>query len=136
MTQKQFHHRRVKTARVPEKCRHFTLLELIFALGLLVLLATCFADSLELVRRQDRWFTEENRALLILDNTLERLTARPVRTLEEAQAIFLDEFRQSGLSANPELSPVCNLNQRRLVLEILKQNRKPLAHLEFTCKSE
>ena len=125
-----------RTSSRPVSAGRFSVLELTFALALLLLLATGFAGLLEVVVRQQRQFTDENRALLVLDNTLERLAARPSRTFADARAVFLDEFEASGLSRNPAVTPACEQSRDRLVLAVVKTNRRTLARVEFTCASK
>ncbi len=77
--------------------RHFTLVELMCALALTVLLFGMFFSLMQQLKRSRTAVRNEFVAVLVLENTLERLRPLEHPTRADAKRIFAEEFRAAEL---------------------------------------
>lgn len=117
-------------------CNNYTIVEMIFALGLMVLLTACFFSSLKMLREMNASFTTENRGLSVLDNTLERLESIKAYDSKKAEQIFLDEYRKSCLARNDKVRPDTKKENGIIWMRIMKTNNKALAEVKLKCPLE
>ena len=115
--------------------KQYTMLEIICALALFAVLTTAFFKSMDTLRKMDRDFTSENRALMVLDNTFERLGAMNDYSSSDVETAFLDEYAKSGLSPD-RISPVCKRHGSSIMLILIKKNGKPLIEVNIKCASK
>ncbi|HCE44736.1 MAG TPA: hypothetical protein DET40_14435 [Lentisphaeria bacterium] len=115
------------------KKNKFTLMELIFAMGLLAMVAALFSSSAYNLRIMDRNFTRESRALQVLDNSLERISFEKNADFARIKDIFEDEFKKSVLECDDEVRKSCEIRNGRAVLEIQRKNGKKMARIEIKC---
>ena len=108
-----------------------TMLELICAVALLALLSACFFASLKTVRDADVLFTSENRAQLVLDNTVERLAGMRRFTDADLDRIFSDELAKSCLAGNPKFKAEIRREGSFICPAIMKQNGKAWAEVKI-----
>lgn len=112
--------------------KYFTILEIICALALFAVLTTAFFGALDTLRQMDRDFTSENRALMVLDNTFERLDTMKNYTSSDVEVAFLDEFAKSGLTRD-RIKPFCRKHGHNIALSLVKKNGKPLIEVDLKC---
>jgi hypothetical protein len=112
------------------------MMEIIFAIGLMALLSACFFASLGTVRDMAGVFTEESRARLVLDNTVERLSGAAGFSPDELRRVFLDEYGKSCLADNSALKPEIRRDGACVCPSIIKKNGKPLAELRIKCEKQ
>ncbi|HBC88632.1 MAG TPA: hypothetical protein DCZ94_16920 [Lentisphaeria bacterium] len=109
----------------------YTLMELIFAMGLLAMVAALFSSSAHNLRVMDRNFTRESRALQVLDNSLERISFEKKADFARIKDIFEDEFRRSVLEGDDDVRKCCEIRNGRAVLEIQRKNGKKIGRIEI-----
>lgn len=90
--------------------------EIICAVGLLGLITTCFFMTVNGMKKAEANFIRENRAILILDNTLERVKTLKERTPAKIKAVFNEEYRNSILSRNKHISADCEIRNNSVYL--------------------
>jgi hypothetical protein len=86
----------------------FTVMELIGAAAVLFLLISCFYASVTALLRFQRAVADENSAIVVLANTLERIEAGDRRDEGRVRRILEDEFAGSALAGRGRLAPVCS----------------------------
>gem|GEM_PF-1994594 len=111
--------------------KHFCLMELVVALGLLGLAFTLFLSASGNARAMERNFTRESRAVQVLDNTIERISFEKNASVEEAKDIFEDEFARSRLIDDIDALRSSEVRDGKLRLEITRKNGKRLAAVEI-----
>ncbi|MFZ2653425.1 MAG: hypothetical protein WAX69_00785 [Victivallales bacterium] len=109
----------------------FTMMELVFAMGLLAMVGALFSSSVHNLRIMDRNFTRESRALQVLDNSLERISFEKNADFKRMKDIFEDEFRRSVLEGDEEVRKSCEIRNGKAVLEIQRKNGKKMARIEI-----
>jgi hypothetical protein len=109
----------------------YTLIEVVFAMGLLALVAVLFSSSAHNLRIMDRNFTRESRALQVLDNSLERISFEKNADFKRVKDVFEDEFRKSVLEGDEEVRKSCEIRNGKAVLEIHRKSRKRMAKIEI-----
>ena len=77
----------------------FTMVEMMCALALTALLLVMFFSLQQQIRRSRAAFETEGSAILVLENTLERLRASGHPDQADAARIFAEEFASAGLPA-------------------------------------
>jgi len=110
----------------------FTIVELVGAMAILFLLTGCFYASLNGVRRLEQVYWNETRAVVVLNNVLERV--RVERNVQEQRvaAILREEFAQSGLPIHTQPATQRDSGRGTITIGILKDNGKPLAQMDVT----
>ncbi len=111
--------------------KHFTLMELVCALGLLAMAATLFSASMHNFRIMDKNFTRESRALQVLDNSIERISFEKKPDIKTIKEIFEDEFGRSVLEGDGEVSNTCEIRENKILLKIKQKNGRKLAAVEI-----
>ena len=116
------------------KKNYFVCIEAVMALGLLVLLFACYFQSVRSLEAMDRSFSKESRAILVVDNTVERLGARKYYGSREIKKIFLEEFRKGGFGDNSLIAPKVVVKNDMVKLSVLKANGKAIIEVEVKCR--
>ena len=114
-----------------EKKQGFALLEVVAALGILVMLFGFFYTALNGMYQIQDVYQAESRAVILLNNTVERCNAEKKLSHDIVSSIFLDEFQKSDLFYQEGFSPVCKEEKNFSILSVMKENGKPLAELKF-----
>jgi len=113
----------------------YFMVEIIMALALLALLAACFAASLRVVDKMDRLFSAETRALMVVDNTVERLSHLSGYDAERIRTIFLDECRAGDITGrNGRLRPLFTAEPGTACMVLLQANDKPMIEVKIKCR--
>ena len=102
------------------------------ALVLLGVLTAAFYSTLHRLRQAQARVGIESVAVLVLDNTLERVIhAAEPPDADGIVAICRDEFSRTPLAANPELSLACELRKGVVACEIRNRRNANLARLDI-----
>lgn len=111
----------------------FSLLELTVALALLGVLITAFLGAMKGVYRMKKKVTVENRAILVIDNTLERVAAHRNCSVKQLRDIFREEFQHSCLSQDPSVKTDIRLRNDEAVISVIKKN-KSVVEVTVPCR--
>ena len=114
--------------------RYYLMPEMIFALGLLMILTACFFATTSTIQRMDKSFTGESCGLMVVDNTLERLEHRKQYNIDDVKRIFLDEYEKSGISDRTKMTAGFTPDADGAVLAIIRNNGKPLIEVQIKCQ--
>ncbi len=117
------------------KKNHFLLLEIVMAIGLLIILTAGFFGGLKTLKRMDRSFNNERRALMVIDNTLERLQKKKHYDSAGVERIFNDEYAKAGFAPNSKIKSMIKEEPNQTVLAVLKPNSKPFIEVKIKVKS-
>lgn len=109
----------------------FTTLELVVAMGMLSLLFAAFFATLRSVCALEERCALETRAVIVLQNTVERLAADDAPSLSAAQELLADEFGKSDLPRLGGMAAVCRLVEGRAKAEIRRADGRPVAAVEI-----
>ena len=109
----------------------FTLVELIAALCVLTLLASCFYVSLDGVHRLQAAVETERNAIVVLGNLVERLEHERIKDYPKVKLIFEDEFRKSSLAGKDKVTPYCQAGDGVIIVRLVTEDGKILAGLEL-----
>ena len=113
--------------------QNYTMLELVAALAVMALLTTCFFASLRSLVDMDKAFSAESRAILVLDNTLERAEFLKSPSSDELKRLFDSEYGKSPLKADDSIRKSFDYAEGEAHFRILKANGKPLAEVKVKC---
>jgi len=127
----QFLHNSICSAAAGKWRRFFTMMEMVFALGLMMALSAAFYGATSAMRRYRDSLMMRNEAMMILDNTVERADSLKSCGIEDFQKIFMDEFSKSGLSGKNYIKASCEIRNGKLIFSILGNRPAPLAELEI-----
>ena len=119
-----------KTAKV----HFFVCIEMLMALGLMLLLSVCYFASLKTIDRMDRAFTNDARALQVISNTVERLDRQKHYSPADIKRIFTDEFDKGGFPENSKISTNIKAGTDSSTLTILKANGKAIIEVKIKCR--
>lgn len=114
--------------------RFYLMPEMIFALGLLMILTVCFFATTNTIQRMDKSFTDESCGLMVVDNTLERLEHKKQYNAEDVKRIFLDEYEKSGIKDRTKMLAGFTPKPDGAMLAIIKNNGKPLIEVQIKCQ--
>lgn len=115
-----------------KRTQAMTLIEVAMALILLGVLTAAFCSTLHRLRQVQTRVGIESVAVLVLDNTLERVIhAAEPPDADGIIAICRDEFSRTPLAANPELSLACELRKGVVACEIRNRRNANLASLDI-----
>ncbi len=112
------------------KISYFTILEIAVALMILAILATSFFAAVHNMNKITKRTIIESRAILILDNTLERLMQLPDRDPKKIKLIFNDEFSKSSIVNKKSITKICGIRKNTLNISIQK-NSKTIAEVNI-----
>ncbi len=111
----------------------FAMVEMMCALALAVLLLVTFFGLHQQLRRSRAGFETEGAAILVLENTLERLRASGRPTTADAKRIFAEEFAAAKLP--PQLTAATSAAADGLRLGVRKTADGPwLAEVTLPCR--
>jgi len=120
---------------VKTECRQeaagFTIMELIVAMGLLVVVISAFTAVLNSIRSIETTYGYETKSIVVLNNMIERLEAGKSWNQEKVSEILKDEFTKSDLSDQSGFHPECHVEADKIYAAIIKMNGKPMAKVEF-----
>lgn len=118
-----------KTRRAHRR-QFLALIEVTMALVLLGVLTAAFHATLHRLRQAQARTGLESVAVLVLDNTLERVIhAAEPPDAAGIIAICRDEFSRTPLAADPDLNLVCELRNGAVVCEVRNLRQANLASL-------
>lgn len=109
------------------RCSGYVLLEVVMAIGLLAIVFTGTYSGMHCLENMQRRTAQRQTALDILDNTLERLAAEPVRTPQRCAAILRDEFSRAAAPATVGMSVECRHVDGGIVLAVIGSGRREVA---------
>jgi hypothetical protein len=118
------------------RLQFFSLMELVFALGLLMFAATLFYMAADNLNTLEKRVTAENRALQVLDNTVERLSFEGKTDFLKIKSIFEDEFSRSILSETEGVAMTCESRNGSALVTIQGKNDRRLAWIEIPIEKE
>ena len=105
----------------------FTVTELVAAIAFLTLATVLFTSGIRSVLSLENRYRQENRAVIVLNNTVERISAQDNCSVATAKAIFESEFQQSDLTAAGGLRPDAKAAGETLVLCVERAPGRALA---------
>ncbi len=108
--------------------RGSTIMEMIGALGILMLLLSCFYASLHALLDAGKTFVREAQAVYVLENVVERLGAETARNPEHIKALFEEELAVSALGEEA-ISASCLGDDKGTRLRIHKSGKRLLAEV-------
>lgn len=114
--------------------RYYLMAEMVFALGLLMVLTACFFATTNTIQRMDKSFTDESCGLMVVDNTLERLEHKKQYKLDDVKRIFLDEYDKSGIKDRTKMLVAFTPSPDGATLAIIKHNSNPLIEVQIKCQ--
>lgn len=115
--------------------RHYVMLiEIIFAMGLLLMLSSVFLASMRSVKQLNNLVMAEAQAVQVADNTVERLSAMPNYSSAQVKAVFMDEYAKSNLPIVKKITPQITEQPNQLLLQFIKPNGRQLLEVKIPCK--
>jgi len=114
--------------------RFYLMPEMIFALGLLLILTACFLATTKTIQQMDKSFTNESCGLMVVDNTIERLEHKKQYNIDDVKRIFLDEYDKGGIKDRTKMIAVFTPVNGGAVLAIIQNNGKPLIEVQIKCQ--
>jgi hypothetical protein len=104
-------------------------MEMLGALGMLMILLSCFYASLHAILGAGRTFVREAQAVYVLENVVERLGAEGTRDRDRAEAILDEELTASALAADEAVSASCSSNEQGTLLRVHRSEKRLLAEV-------
>jgi type II secretory pathway component PulJ len=115
----------------PNKSRAgFLLMEMMASLALAAMLVGVFYSAMHRVRELEAMALAQGRALIVLENVVERLGAEPEAGRLRAGEILDEEFRASALHIADRFSARCEELQPGFRLLIVRESGTPVAAVE------
>lgn len=114
--------------------RYYLMAEMVFALGLLMILTACFFATTNTIQRMDKSFTDESCGLMVVDNTIERLEHKKQYKVDDVKRIFLDEYGKSGIKDRTKMAAAFTPSADGAMLAIIENNGKPLIEVKIKCQ--
>ena len=111
--------------------QRYTMMELVWAMIVLGVVLTGFFGYVRLMQTMDARLRQQQRRLVVLDNTLARLAAAPLRDETTARALLTAEFAAMAMPGKEKLQPVCQGHGARLELRICPANGIAVASVEL-----
>jgi hypothetical protein len=108
--------------------------EMIFALGLLMVLSACFYATMNTIQKMDKSFTDESCGLMVVDNTIERLEHKKQYNSDDVKRIFLDEYDKSGIKDRTKMIAGFTPDNDGAAVAIIKKNGKTLIEVQIKCR--
>lgn len=118
-------------ARRPLARRRYTMMELVWAMIVLGVVLTGFFGYVRMMQTMDARLRQQQRGIVVLDNTLERLAAAPQRDEATARTLLAAEFAAMAMPGKEKLQPVCQWHGARLELRINRANGTAVASVEL-----
>lgn len=109
----------------------YTLMELVVALFIVAVLFTALFSSLRRMNSMDRKFALKREAVLVFDNTLERLLAENSYDEAKAATILNTEYRKSSLADRAGIQCQHNVKDGVLTMIILDGKQKKLSEISI-----
>ncbi len=79
------------------KKQYFSMIEIVVIIAVVAVLFSAFARAVNAVYRANRTFINESKAVLVLDNVIERLKVKKDVSRNEVKKILAEEFQHSDL---------------------------------------
>lgn len=117
-----------------QNVQFYLMTEMIFALGLLMVLSACFYATMNTIQKMDKSFTDESCGLMVVDNTIERLEHKKKYNSDDVKRIFLDEYDKSGIKDRTKMITGLSLNNDGVAVAIIKKNGKPIIEVQIKCR--
>ena len=115
--------------------RRYMLLEMIVAFGLLVVISSALIGVLRMMSRVDRKFTDEHRAVLALDNLVERLHAEKHYDEAKIKKYFAEEFNNGGLKKSSQLHWKIVKKPGKVRVSVLNMKNREQAGVDIPCQT-
>jgi len=112
-----------------QKSSGYTVIELAVAVGILTTVIGCFALTMRGIHEMEKLFQMETKAIVLLNNTIERLEAQEKRDINSVRWILNDEFKKNSMSSG--LTPICKIENAKILICVTKKNGKPVAELKL-----
>ena len=111
--------------------QHFTMLELVASFIFLVVIMSGMVSYFKVLQHASMRNVQQSRALIVLDNTLERLMVGTDKQVpaDWATHVLQDEFARMEMPRKSTLTPQVQDSTTGWTLAILKENGKPLASM-------
>jgi hypothetical protein len=109
--------------------RYFMMTELLCAVAILAVVTTSFFMIVNGMSRAENNFTATNRAILVLDNTLERIAPLKRRTADKIKSIFYDEYSKSSINGNRKVSPKCEIRKNSVQLSVEDKKKRTIVKI-------
>ncbi len=117
-----------------QNVRFYLMPEMIFALGLLLILTACFLATTRTIQQMDKSFTSESCGLMVVDNTIERLGHKKQYNIDDVKRIFLDEYDKGGIKDRTRMIAGFTPVMDGAMLAIIQNNGKPLIEVHIKCQ--
>ena len=114
--------------------RYFLLVEMVMAMALMMILTTGFIAGMTTLRKMDRNISSDQVGLLVIDNTVERLSMKSHYDAAEINRVFMDEYQRSGLTELDLIQPLARLNAQDARLSMLRRNGTTLIEVTIKCR--
>lgn len=121
-------------SRKKQKIHSFVLIEIVVAMGLIMLLYACYFGAARALRKMDRAFTGDTRALQTVSNTIERLENKKRYGNNDIKRIFMDEFQKGGFAENSGVTPQIKQNADSSTLSFIRKNGKAVIEVKIKCR--
>ncbi len=113
------------------KFRWMLMAEVICALMFFAVTLAAFTSLLEYAMKAEAMAVAENRAILVLDNTLERIAvAGDDLSRERVNAIFMDEYHKSGLDGTDIVKPSREFRGGKAILLFKNRRKRTIAEVK------
>jgi 4-amino-4-deoxy-L-arabinose transferase-like glycosyltransferase len=116
------------------KLRGFVMVEIVMAMGLVMLLLVCYWASVKGLDKMDKAFSNDARSLQAVSNTVERLARKSSYGNAEIKKVFLDEFNKGGFTADPKITPLVKTEADGSKLALLRANGKAIIEVKIKCR--
>lgn len=113
------------------RINYMSMVELLCAVALLGIVSTCFFMTINHMNKAEANFIRENRAILVLDNSLERVKALKSATPEKIKTIFEDEYRKSSLNDNTKITAICEIRKNTIQLSFKDSRNRTVVQVKI-----
>lgn len=111
----------------------FAMVEMVIAMGLLVLMLAGFVSSFHVLRRANTAYVRECHCVWVMSNTLERLAARQTVTVDEARSLLAAELAATAMPGRSDVHPVVAYAPGLLRLRLEDARGRPIVAVEVPC---
>lgn len=124
--------------KTEHKCIHcyYSLIELVVALFIVAVLFTALFSALRRLNTMDRKFAAKREAVLVFDNTLERLLAEEGYDETKVETILNSEYRKSSLADRDDIQCRHNIKDGMLTMTILDEREKKLSEVSIPAQKK
>jgi len=116
---------------LPHNRHRFMMMEVIGAAVVLGILLSCCFSMFRLIRQMQVEFGRRSEALIVLDNTLERVSGETSCDFEQFRRILDDEFGRSVLSTVREVRTVVVTEEKHICVRIVGTRERSLGDIRI-----